>query len=267
MASAQISEVIQYLERRAPVAEAEDWDNVGLLVGNPQNRVTGAVVSIDLTPEAIQTALKKKFNLIITHHPCIFSRSGGVSQLLAGDTVYEAARSGLSVACWHTNFDRCSFEVVKKASSALGVRPLGRFEEPDQLQPSARELGYGFWGDYKTPKTFKEIAKRVKEVFQINGFWITNPAPSLVKRVGFVAGKGASFVKSASDLGVDLLITGEAGYHTVLAGSKKNTAVMELGHRESERFFIEIMGTWLSQLGLGFEGILTPTQKIWLGGP
>ncbi len=267
MASAQIFEVIQYLERRAPVAEAEDWDNVGLLVGNPQDRVNGAVVSIDLTHETIETALKHKFNLIITHHPCIFSRSGGASRFLTGDPVYEAARKGLSVACWHTNFDRCAFEVVKKASAALGVKPLGRFGDPGQVQLAAHDLGYGFWGEYKSARPFKEIAKKVKEVFQINGFWITNPAPSLVKRVGFVAGKGASFVKSASDLGVDLLITGEAGYHTVLAGSKQSTAVMELGHRESERFFIETMESWLSKLGLGFVGISTPTQKIWLGGP
>jgi dinuclear metal center YbgI/SA1388 family protein len=129
-----------------------------------------------------------------------------------------------------------------------------------------RGLGYGFWGDFPSMKPFSEVAKDVKSLFNIHGFWVTSPVPSLVSRVGFVAGKGASFVEAASAAKCDLFITGEAGYHVALGGARRGVAVMELGHRESEKFFVETMKRWLSNLGLEVAEAQTPTQTIWLGG-
>jgi dinuclear metal center YbgI/SA1388 family protein len=127
-------------------------------------------------------------------------------------------------------------------------------------------VGYGFWGEFPSSKPFADVAKDVKSLFNIDGFWITNPTPSHVTRVGFVAGKGASFVEAAHSVKCDLLITGEVGYHNALNGSRHGLAVMELGHRESERFFIEVMKNWLSDIALRFVEAPMPTQKIWSGG-
>jgi len=91
------------------------------------------------------------------------------------------------------------------------------------------------------------------------------PSSSRVKRVAFVAGKGAGFLGAARAAGCDLFITGEAGYHTALDGWRQGMAVMELGHRESERFFVKTMCSWLSQLGLRAVESNLPTQKIHLG--
>jgi hypothetical protein len=124
-------------------------------------------------------------------------------------------------------------------------------------------LGYGFWGEFPSPRAFSDLAKDVKSLFNINGFWITNPAPSTVSRVGFAAGKGASFLEAARGLKCDLFITGETGYHSALEGVQRGVAVMELGHRESEKFFVETMKTWLSEMNLGFAEVQTPIQKIW----
>src|SRR5262249_48094856 len=69
--------------------------------------------------------------LIVTHHPCIFPKSRGLSKVSRGsnpsaDLVYQAIRGGLSVIVSHTNFDRCALEVVKAVSEGLGVTPRGR---------------------------------------------------------------------------------------------------------------------------------------------
>lgn len=269
-----IDDVIRSFDERAPLSTAESWDNVGLLVGDSNARTTGAVISIDLTLEAIEMAIQKNYHLIITHHPCVFPQAGGLDRVVAGSLIYHAIRNGISVVAWHTNFDRCALEVVKAVSSGLKVKPLGRFQESVEnstnlvksVQSEPQALGYGFWGEFPSPRPFPELAEDVKSLFGINGFWITNPVPSQVTRVGFVAGKGSSFVEAASQLKLDLLITGEAGYHTALAGMRQGVAVMELGHRESERFFVETIKIWLTQLGLEFVSISTPTQKIWLGG-
>src|SRR5689334_21594631 len=99
--SYRIGDVISALNHRAPLHTAEDWDNVGLLVGDPSLKVTGIVSGIDLTSEAIQLAVQKKFNLIVNHHPCIFPKNRGLSRITSGSPVYEALQNGIAVAAYH----------------------------------------------------------------------------------------------------------------------------------------------------------------------
>jgi hypothetical protein len=124
-------------------------------------------------------------------------------------------------------------------------------------------LGYGFWGDFPKARPFPEVVKDVTRIFQVRSFLLTDPAPKKVKRIAFVAGKGASFTEVAAANGCDLFITGEAGYHTALDGSRKGVAVMELGHRESELFFLRTMEKWLRSTGLKTVSLNVPTQKFW----
>ncbi len=365
-----VAEVVNSLENIFPSRAAEDWDNVGLLIGNPNLMVSGAVISIDLTFEAIELATQHRYPLIIQHHPCLFPKTKALNRILSGTPVYEALQRGIAVVACHTNFDQCSLEVPKTIASHLGLQIRGRFLDhpndslvklvtfipkshleqvrialfaagaghvgqydscaftvegrgtfrgneathpfigrPGRLENTEecrletlfprgiqnfilkalkdshpyeeiaydlysveqtmtensfiRGLGYGFWGEFPSPRAFSDVAKDVKSLFHIHGFWITNPTPFQVTRVGFVPGKGASFVKAASRVKCDLFITGEAGYHAALEGLNQGVAVMELGHRESEKFFVETMKKTLSGFGLGFVEVQTPTQKIW----
>ena len=368
-----LGELSQALDLLAPVESAEKWDQVGLLVGDPKSWVTRAVVSIDLNTSAIELAKKTGANVIITHHPCFFPKSAGITKIIAPSLVYSAIREGIGIVASHTNFDQCALEVVQQVSKSLGVKPLGRLLEnefhallslvvyvpiknldevrnalcsagagiigeydscsfysegkgtfrgnseskpavgkagrletgdeirlemnvPNSLRKSVvaalleshpyedvayhftvihsnahsqgviRGLGYGFWGDFPSPKRFSEIAKNVKSVFGINGFWITDPEPKRVSRIGFVAGKGASFIDQAISIGCDLLITGECGYHNAMRGLNQGMGVMEIGHQESEKFFIATMKDWLNRLHIEAAECITPIQKIWAGG-
>ena len=139
-------------------------------------------------------------------------------------------------------------------------------------------LGYGFWGEFPTPKAFSDLSRRVKNLFVIDGFLLTHPFTGRIppiKRVAFAAGKGASLVESAQALGCDLMITGEAGYHPALSATRAPSGkmmVMELGHRESERFFLSTMKDWIASLRSATKAAPRvtlveknlPVQKIWL---
>jgi dinuclear metal center YbgI/SA1388 family protein len=381
-----ISQIIELLEEHTPSGTAETWDNVGLLVGDPDWKTAGAVVSVDLTAEALSEAKRRGYKLIINHHPCIFpgGRGKGLGRIVLdrdgsskASLIFKAIQEGIAVAAYHTNFDRCALEVIEKISKGLDVTPLGRlFDHPQSLlklvvfvpethaelvraalaqagaghignydscsfeaagvgrfrgaagskprigQPGrleavaevrietvfprgldtlvlqamravhpyeevaydlypleqtprspglglARGVGYGFWGEFKKPRPFSAVMKDVKKIFQVNGFLLTDPAPKLIKRLAFAAGKGASVVDSAARSGCDLLITGEAGYHDAISVSKYRgnpktgrMAVMELGHRESERFFSVVVSEWISEAGLKALPLETRTQKI-----
>ncbi|MGK5089939.1 Nif3-like dinuclear metal center hexameric protein [Bdellovibrionota bacterium FG-2] len=380
-----VGAVVNLIEARAPAKTAERWDNVGLLVGDGDWRTKGAVISIDLTAEAIAIAKQAGYNLILTHHPCIFPTAHPLSRVTlnqpgsAEALVFAALRAGIAVVCAHTNFDQCALEVVEAVSKGLGVTPQGRLHDhasgtlaklvvfvpethaekvrsalgavgaghigrydqctfgargegtfrggagtdpfvgrPGVLEkvneirletvfprgfqrrvmaalfeshpyeevaydlysveqgPSAKGLvsglGYGFWGDFPKPKPFSEILKDVTSLFKLDGFWMTDLplAPVLARsefrRVAFVAGKGASFVDAAKAVGCDLFITGEVGYHGVLAGARQGISVLEMGHRESELFFLKTTAKWLKELGLNSTQLNLSTQRIWSGG-
>lgn len=134
------------------------------------------------------------------------------------------------------------------------------------LEGVVRGLGYGFWGEWKRPKSFPELARDVKKVFNVNGFWVSQPSPARIRRLGFVAGQGADFIGAAKAAGCDVFLTGEVGYHAALGGSRQGMTVMELGHRESEKFFLSTVGDWLANEGLRTVKLDVPTQKFWLGG-
>jgi dinuclear metal center YbgI/SA1388 family protein len=372
----KVAEVLARIEALAPSATAESWDNVGLLAGDPAWKTSGAVVSVDLTDRSIERARARGFKLIVTHHPCIFPRGRGLSRVTSSGSsrlVFEALRQGVAVLACHTNFDRCSLEVVQAVSHGLGVRVRGRLqsnpaeslvklvvfvpekhasevreaicaagagqiggydqcafatagegtfrggegtrpflgragvlekarelrletvvprglegpvveamlrahpyeevaydlyplEQPPVATGVVRGLGYGFWGEFDRARPFSEVVRNVTRLFRTEGFLLTEPTPARVRKVAFVAGKGSSFLEAAASQGCDLFVTGEAGYHDALAGARRGMAVMELGHRESERFFLTTMEGWLSNIGLESVSLNLPTQKMRTGG-
>jgi dinuclear metal center YbgI/SA1388 family protein len=134
-------------------------------------------------------------------------------------------------------------------------------QEPSQVG-LVSGLGYGVYGDLPKALPFAEVARRVKKAFRVDGFWLTEPAPKTVKRIGFVAGKGASFVGSARAAQCDLFITGEAGYHIAREAAFSGLSVLELGHRESEIFFLETLKNWCREWGIPSEDLHSPVQCL-----
>ena len=353
----KISDLLKDFQKRAPFSTAEDWDNVGLLIGDPGETVKKALVSIDLTAEVLAEAKKQGATLIVNHHPCIFPKGRGSSHLIAGNLSFEAARAGISVVALHTNFDRCALEAVDAIAQGLGIHPEGRlfdhghdalcriivfvpetsaekvrqalcdagagvignydqcsfltkgegtfrgnadthpavgkpgqlertpelkmetvfpkglqrqvlqalyeshpYEEPAfdllalQNDPPKRGvvsgLGYGFWGKLQEPCSWKDWVKRVQKTFEIESFQIPSEPPALVKSAAFSPGKGSSFVSSAAANRVDVFVTGEVGYHSALDGAKRGVSVLELGHPQSELYFLKTVTRWLTKVGV-----------------
>lgn len=135
-------------------------------------------------------------------------------------------------------------------------------------------LGYGVWGDVsgnssgdsrgRRAKTFPEVIQSVKSLFKLDGLVLTEAkgAPRAIRRIGFVAGKGSSFLSAAAKVGCDLFITGEVGYHDACSSARDGLSVMEIGHRESEIFFPRTVAAWLKELGLAVAIEDTPTQHF-----
>ncbi|WP_416336206.1 Nif3-like dinuclear metal center hexameric protein [Chishuiella changwenlii] len=115
-----VKDVAQAIEEIAPLAYAEDFDNVGLLVGDYNEQVTGILVTLDTTPEVVEEAIEKNCNLIVSFHPIIFS---GLKKLNGKNyvekAVMKAIKNGINIYATHTALDNSRVGVNFKISEQL----------------------------------------------------------------------------------------------------------------------------------------------------
>ena len=121
-----INEILDFFEGFAPTDSAMDFDNVGLLVGDKNTKVTKALVSLDITGEVVSEAEKLGCELIVSHHPVIFNP---IKRLDTTSAPYLLAKYGVSALCMHTNLDLSeSFGVNLCLANAIGVKNLMQTE-------------------------------------------------------------------------------------------------------------------------------------------
>jgi len=114
------SQIVNLLEQIAPTRVAQDWDNVGLLIGDRGANVRKIMLCIDLTPEVLREAIAEKIQMVMAYHPVIFK---SVSRLTsdANEVVYEAARRGIAVYSMHTALDVAPGGTNDVLADAMGL--------------------------------------------------------------------------------------------------------------------------------------------------
>lgn len=114
--------LIDLLEDIAPTGLAESWDNVGLLVGDPQAGIEGVLVALDLTQEVIEEAVNKQCNFVLLHHPPIFQPLKRLtSSNPEAKLILSAAKNGLNLYAAHTNLDKALGGVNDRLAQVLAL--------------------------------------------------------------------------------------------------------------------------------------------------
>lgn len=214
----QLREVLTILDSMAPFASAEQWDNVGLMVGDPCQEIHSILVALDPSFDVIQAAKESGADLIITHHPLIFTpiKRLSLDQGTSGKIV-ELIRSGISLVSMHTNLDIAkggTADVLAGSLSlrdvtACGVLRLGKIAEETPLHAWAMSLPFD--------------TVRVVD------------AGRPVKTVCACPGSGMEYFGQALEMGCDTFVTGDVRYHAALDAGEKGINVVDLGHFNSEQ--------------------------------
>lgn len=118
----KLKEITSFLEKTAPLCYQESYDNSGLIVGNPADEISGILLTIDTLEVTIDEAIKNKCNLIISHHPIVFS---GIKSLTGKNyierVILKAIKNDIAIYAAHTNFDSINEGVNKKIADKIGV--------------------------------------------------------------------------------------------------------------------------------------------------
>lgn len=222
-----VQQIYEEMQRIAPLALAESWDNPGLLV-DCGGEVSRVLVTLDITPEVVEEAARKGCGLIVSHHPVIFSP---LKKLSGQDVAFQLVKSGISAICMHTNLDAAEGGVNEVLAGIFGMREMEAFAE-----------GCGRVGSIE-PVTVPELAKKAqKELASRCNQPFNGPAVQVkfadtgktVRRLAVISGAGGSLFEDAIAQGADCLLTGEANHHHAIDAKRLGLSLIAAGHYATE---------------------------------
>jgi dinuclear metal center YbgI/SA1388 family protein len=229
--------ICDFLEEFAPTRLAADWDNVGLLVGDPQQPISKVMTCLTVTPPSVDEAVRAAADLIVTHHPLPFRPLKRLTHdQTPGRLLLQLIGAGIAVYSPHTAFDSAAAGINQQLAAGLGLVDVA------PLLPAAADpqgLGSGRHGRLPAPATLAELATRLKGFLRLDGLHLVGKLDQRIERVAVACGAAGEFLEPARRAGCDLLVTGETTFHTCLEAAAGNVALLLPGHFASERFAVE----------------------------
>lgn len=240
----QCEEILNLLEEVAPKHYACEWDNVGLLVGDKKKEVRRIYLALDATDEVIEEAVLKQADLLLTHHPLIFSgQKQVVEDNFIGRRISKLIKNDISYCVMHTNFD-----VAVMADLATERILLQQPETLDvTLTENGREFGIGKVGMLSHKMTVKEVAELVKEKFELPDVKVFGDLHKVVQRAAISPGSGKSEVKPALLKHAEVLITGDIDHHDGIDAVAQGLCIIDAGHYGLEHIFMPFMKEYLEK--------------------
>ena len=230
----KVKDIISVIEGFAPLSVQEGWDNSGLCIGSPEDEVNGVLVALDCTPELVDEAIAAGADMIVTHHPLIFSGLKKISpQTQVGRAVIKTVKAGVSIYAAHTSADKVLAGVSGDMARKLGL------EDVEILQKDGEDVGLGVVGNLQEPLSSEDVIRLVKERFGLKVAKVSRPLEGKISRVAMCGGSGGSLIGEARKSGAQLYISGDISYHNFFA--EDGFMIMDIGHYESEIGIVEIL--------------------------
>lgn len=245
----KIYDLLEILDEIAPfelqVTEGSG-DNCGLVVGRRTAEARKVMVSLDITAKAVETARKEYIDLIITHHPPIWNPL----RRLNNELLIELLENGISVISLHSNYDSARLNDILAAR--LGIM---RTEGILSCQtPGGAESYLGRIGMLDEYMTGGDMIQRVKEELGIESVRIIGDIKERIESAAVCQGSSSGYENDIIELEPDVFVTGEVKYNAAVDMSNAGCFVIEAGHYETEKLFIndliEELGIRTSELEL-----------------
>ena len=231
-------DIEQYLYAWAPRELAESWDNVGLLVGDPEVEVHRVLVALDVTPQVVDEAIEKDCQLIAAHHPVMNCAWNQVQTVRTDDrqgrVLTELIRNGIAAICMHTNLDAAEGGVNDVLAQKLGL---------EGLMPLTEEK-IGRIGTLKCEMPLVEFTRFVIESLGCNGLRYTDCGKP-VHRVAVGGGACGDYIPQAIAAGCDTFVTSDLRYHDFLDTTELH--LIDAGHFPTEDVICEPLVAYLQR--------------------
>lgn len=237
---ATVKEISNKLEALIPKALSCEWDNDGLLIcPDTERTVSKVLLALDATDAVCRYAEEIGADLVVTHHPVIFSKLASlVSDSEKSAKAVRMIKSGVSVMSFHTRFDAMTGGINDILANKLGLENIIAPE-------NAGEFSMCRMGDISETSA-ASLAENVKSALSSPAVLYTD-AGKPIKMIAVCGGDGKDFIYDAKNAGADAFVTGRAGYNIMLDARDAGISVIEAGHYFTEIIFLEYFDSFFAE--------------------
>lgn len=240
-----VKNIYDYIDRIAPFAAQEEWDNSGFLIGDFRKEVKTVVMALDPTKEVCDYAVSVGADLLLTHHPAIFK---GITQLKKDSAVYTLANHNVAHIAAHTNYDVADCGINFNLAEILGL-----------IDVSAVENSFIVTGELESEMSIDDFAQLVSDALDCSGIRYTD-TDKLIKTVALGGGACEEYIDIAM-ANADCFLTGDMKYHQMLDAKEAGFPVLSAGHFETENKPFLMLKDKLEQLFTDVELLIAPVNN------
>ncbi len=244
----RVFQIAEELEMLAPASIKEEWDNVGLLVGDENQKVETVYVCLDITSENVKNAVSKGADLIVSHHPLIFKPLYSITEKdPTGGIVRTLIKNDISAFCMHTNFDKADGGMNDLLAQKLKLENIRKFTPDECVDPFGKKLdGIGRIGSLERPMIFADFLKYVKDILGCKAMKYMGETSETIQTVALCSGSGGDGIYSAYHAGADAYVTADINHHHAQTAQEIGLNVIDAGHFETENIICEFLAQFLS---------------------
>ncbi len=236
-----IGQVLQTLESLAPPELAAEWDLViGLEIGHPDTLVNRVLLTLDVTEQAVEMALSRSCQLIIAHHPLLFSPLPAVRlDIPEQRLIARMLKEGLGLIAAHTNLDAAEGGVADCLADTLGLNAADR----QKVGP------YGRLGNLPRPMLISELLLYIKEKLGALGCRVNRDQDPKIRRLAVFPGSfDEDNLPFLEQMEIDALLCGELKHHLALQLAARGITAIDAGHDVTERVVLRPLSVRLARL-------------------
>lgn len=222
-----VQRVYDVIHEAANFSLAMDFDNAGLLVGDPGAKVTSVLVALDVTDAVIEEAVSRGVNLIVTHHPVIFHP---LRRVTADTLVWKLIRQNIAVISAHTNLDIAKGGVNDILAKRLELKEITAIEPDGMVRVGMLERGMA-------PPEFAYYVKRMLDSAAVRYC----DGGRAIERVAVCGGSGGSFLEDVEKAGAQAFVTGDVKHDVMLNAVRRGITLIDAGHFGTETFVVEYL--------------------------
>ncbi len=244
----RLSKIMEELYALAPPEIKEPWDNVGLLVGDENQKIEKVYICLDITSENVNRAIDFGADLIVSHHPLIFKPMYSVTEAdVTGGIVRALIKNDISAICMHTNFDKADGGMNDLLAQKLGLESVRKYTPDECVDPMGNKLDeIGRVGSLERPMSMRDFIEYVKKSLSCSAVkYIGNPN-EMVQTVALCSGSGGSGIYSAYHSGADIYVTADLNHHHAQTAREIGLNMIDAGHFETENIICEFLSEFFT---------------------
>lgn len=231
----KVKEIIALMDEFANPDIAMDYDNVGLLIGDPEYEVKKIFVTLDVNAATVKEAVLNNCDMIVSHHPIFFK---GVKKINystpEGKMIKDIITNSITLFAAHTNMDCAKGGINDMLAELFEMKNVEVLHHVNDTE------GIGRVGDLKEPVYFYSLCNIAKEILKTPHIRAAGNMQKVINRICVASGSCSEYIPDAISKNCDAVITGDMKYHDMIDYSERGICIIDAGHYPTEQIVMDI---------------------------